>query len=60
MPHFLALDSRLGRRWHGELIGPSSALIQWAATMPLADMELSPPSLNSLFRTYYRLPPETA
>ena len=60
VPSFLALDSRIGRRWHGELTGPSSALIQWAAALPLADVELGPPSLDSLFRSYYELPRETA
>ncbi len=59
VPSFLAVDSRIGRRWHGELTGPSSALIQWAAALPLTDVELGPPSLDSLFRTYYQLPQET-
>ena len=60
VPAFLALDSRVGRRWHGELTGPPSVLIQWAAAQSLEDLEIGPPSLENLFRTYYRVPEETA
>ena len=60
VPAFLTLDSRYGRRWHGELASSPSALIQWAAAQSLEDLEMGPPSLENLFRTYYRLPEETA
>ena len=55
VPTFLTLASRIGRRWHGELTGPPSVLIQWAAAMQLEDLEIGPPSLENLFRTYYRV-----
>lgn len=60
VPGFLALDARYGRRWHGILTGPPSALLQWAAAQPLDDLEIGPPSLEHLFRSYYRVPEETA
>ena len=60
VPAFLTLDRRFGRRWHGQLTGPPSALIQWAAAQALEDVEIGPPSLESLFRTYYRVPEEAA
>ena len=60
VPTFLTLASRIGQRWHGELTGPPSALIEWAAALQLEDLEIGPPSLESLFRTYYRLPEEPA
>jgi ABC-2 type transport system ATP-binding protein len=56
VPAFLTLTSRIGRRWHGELNGPPSALIEWAAARKLDDLEIGPPSLENLFRAYYRLP----
>ncbi len=59
-PAFLALDSRRGRRWHGELTGAPSLLIQWAAEHAVEDLQMGPPSLESLFRAYYRVPEETA
>ena len=59
VPEFLALDSRVGRRWHGALTGPPSVLIQWAAAQSLEDLEIGPPSLENLFRTYYRVPEGT-
>jgi ABC-2 type transport system ATP-binding protein len=59
-PPFLMLTSRLGRRWHGELAGPPAALIDWASTLNLEDLEIGPPSLESLFRSYYCLPEEPA
>jgi ABC-2 type transport system ATP-binding protein len=58
VPEFLALDSRYGRRWHGELTGAPSVLIQWAAAQLLDDLEIGPPSLENLFRAYYREPEE--
>jgi ABC-2 type transport system ATP-binding protein len=60
VPAFLTLDGRFGRRWHGELTGPPSALIEWAATQALEDLEIGPLSLENLFRTYYRPAEETA
>jgi ABC-2 type transport system ATP-binding protein len=60
VPSFLTLDFRSGRRWHGELTGEPSELIQWAAAQALDDLEIGPPSLESLFRRYYRFSAETA
>ena len=59
-PPFLMLSSRLGRRWVGEFVGPPAALIDWASTLKLEDLEIGPPSLESLFRSYYCLPEEPA
>ena len=58
VPAFLTLTARSGRRWHGELTGPPAELLHWAAAQPVDDLEIGPPSLENLFRTYYRLPQE--
>lgn len=52
-PEFLEIQERSGTVWHGELLGTPPQLIAWAATQPLEDMSLSPPTLESLFRRYY-------
>jgi ABC-2 type transport system ATP-binding protein len=58
-PAFLKLSSRVGKRWHGELAGPTPPLIQWASQQPLEDIEIGPPNLESLFRRFYRRPEGT-
>jgi ABC-2 type transport system ATP-binding protein len=57
-PSFLEIKERTPFLWRGELIGTTQQLIAWAATMPIDELEIGPPSLDSLFRRYYE--PEEA
>lgn len=59
-PDFLNIEQRTGQTWHCELTGTTPQLVAWAAGQPLEDLEVSPPSLESLFRRYYQLEEESA
>lgn len=59
-PDFLEITYRTDLIWRGEMIGPTSKLVDWVARQPLDDMEISPPSLESLFRRYYQPREESA
>jgi ABC-2 type transport system ATP-binding protein len=52
-PDFLEITDRTSSIWRGELTGTTPQLVAWAAGQPLEDLEVSPPSLESLFRRYY-------
>jgi ABC-2 type transport system ATP-binding protein len=54
VPDFLSMASRQGMQWQATLVGTPSQLVAWAATQPLVDLSVSPPSLESLFRSYYQ------
>jgi hypothetical protein len=53
LPTFLQLQRRDGCKLVCELEGPAAALVRWAAGQPLADMTISPPDLETLFRKFY-------
>ncbi|MEZ6059560.1 MAG: ABC transporter ATP-binding protein [Planctomycetaceae bacterium] len=53
-PDFLTPDRRFRNGWQLTMQGPSRQLVTWAATQPIADMSISPPSLDALFRGFYR------
>jgi len=53
LPDFLQPCRRDGRKCHCELEGPAPPLIRWAAQQAIADISISPPDLESLFRKYY-------
>ena len=53
LPEFPAVQRRDGRRLLCELEGPATPLVRWAAQQPLADMTISPPDLETLFRKFY-------
>ncbi len=59
-PDFLEIEDRTELVWRGEITGPTSQLVAWAARQPLEDLEISPPSLESLFRRYYQPREESA
>ncbi len=59
-PDFLEIEERTGQVWRGELIGTTTQFMAWAATQPLEDLAVSPPSLESLFRRYYEREEELA
>jgi ABC-type uncharacterized transport system ATPase subunit len=52
-PACLALQTRKPNRWRGELTGDAKTLLQWAASQPIADIEIERPDLEQLFRRYY-------
>jgi ABC-2 type transport system ATP-binding protein len=53
LPSFLQVQRRDGRKLLCELDGPAAPLVRWAAGQPLADMTISPPDLETLFRKFY-------
>lgn len=54
VPDFLDVDHRHNLEWRGALVGTPTEFVCWAATQPLEDLSLSPPSLESLFHSYYQ------
>lgn len=53
-PALLTLDERSGRTWTGELAGEAGPLREWLAAQPIEDFVVSPPDLETLFRSFYR------
>jgi len=53
VPSFLTLDRREAMRWRCTLAGPVMELVRWSAMQSLADISISPPDLDRLFRTFY-------
>lgn len=56
-PDCLLIEDRTAKVWRGEVLGMTSELIAWAAQQKIDDIEISPPSLETLFHRYY-LPSE--
>lgn len=54
LPGGLRVESRDGRRWTCLFDGPAKPLVNWAATQPLADLDISPPDLDRVFHAFYR------
>ena len=52
-PPFLGLVLREGRKWTARLEGSVPDFLRWAASLPLEDLVVGPPDLDSLFRGYY-------
>jgi ABC-2 type transport system ATP-binding protein len=52
-PDFLQFQSRHGKQCEVHMQGPAAALIAWAAQQPIADVDISPPGLEAVFRRYY-------
>lgn len=42
-----------GREVHISLVGSAMPISRWAAALPIADIQIGPPSLDTLFRGYY-------
>jgi len=57
-PDFLSVVQRTGDGWLCELTGPAPRLIRWIADHPIADVTISHPDLEHLFRDFYRSPEE--
>jgi ABC-2 type transport system ATP-binding protein len=52
-PTFLKFIRQVGSQWDCELEGTTSPLIRWAAELPIDDISISPPDLDSVFRKFY-------
>jgi ABC-2 type transport system ATP-binding protein len=57
-PPFLDVGERRGTRWSAEMDGHAARLARWAAPLPIADLTVEPPDLESLFRRHYGEPDE--
>ena len=53
VPAFLALERREALRWRCTLAGPVMDLVRWCGAQPIVDVNISPPDLDRLFRTFY-------
>ena len=52
-PPFLGLELREGRKWTARLDGSIPEFLRWAASLPVENLVVGPPDLDSLFRGYY-------
>ena len=52
-PEFLTLVQRFKTRCEFNMHGTAGDLIRWAASQPLADLEIGSPNLDALFRSFY-------
>jgi ABC-2 type transport system ATP-binding protein len=52
-PGFLQITERDGDNWVGVLCGPATDLVRWAANLPIEDLSVGQPDLETLFRGYY-------
>jgi ABC-2 type transport system ATP-binding protein len=59
-PEFLDEVVQDGPLWRCDLVGSASQLVEWAAALPLEDLSVGPPSLEGLFRRYYRTREESS
>ena len=53
-PPSLRLSGREGRTWIGTHDGPPEPLIAWLHGLPVEDITITPPDLETLFRQYYQ------
>lgn len=53
-PAFLRLNQRDGRAWVGVHEGALDPLLAWLHGLPIEDLSIAPPDLETLFRQYYR------
>ncbi len=58
-PTILELRDRSGPVWQCDLVGNTPDLVRWAAKQPIDDLSIGPPSLENLFRQFYRTQQET-
>jgi len=52
-PGFVRLRTRRDNICDLQIDGPAAKLIAWAANQPIADISVSPPNLEAVFREYY-------
>ena len=52
-PDFVSLQRRDNSVCLLHMDGAAAQLVSWAATQPIIDIDISPPSLEAVFRSYY-------
>ena len=52
-PPFLRIERRDGATWRGSLEGPVESFIAWLSGRPVADLTITRPDLEAVFRRYY-------
>lgn len=53
IPSGLELRRREGREWRLRLRGPAAPVLRWLAGLPVEDLEIAPPTLETLFAGHY-------
>lgn len=53
-PNFVRLQKCHRNQCELHMDGPAAQVIAWAAQQPITDIDISPPSLEAVFRSYYR------
>jgi ABC-2 type transport system ATP-binding protein len=53
VPPFLALEVRDGARWRCSLEGDAMDVVRWSQGRAIADLAITPPDLETLFRRFY-------
>lgn len=53
-PAFLQVTERDADDWSGVLSGPATELVRWAAGLPIEDLSIGRPDLETLFHGYYQ------
>lgn len=56
LPAGLRIESQKARQWTCLFDGPAKSLVDWAATQPIADIDISPPDLDRVFHAFYQAP----
>lgn len=54
LPAFAENEHREGRGIEFDLTGTAAEMTRWAATLPMTDIAIGQPNLETLFRQYYR------
>ena len=59
LPDFVVESQLFGNQLSFHLLGSAADFTRWAATLPIADVSIGQPNLETLFRQYYKteLPP---
>ena len=53
LPSFLEVRKRYAREWRCVLDGPATELIRWASRLPLDDLSVGQPDLETVFQAFY-------
>ncbi|MEP3478702.1 MAG: ABC transporter ATP-binding protein [Fuerstiella sp.] len=59
IPQHVDVISKSQSKLKLSVTGNSVNVVQWASTLPLRDLSISPPRLEDLFRQYYQIAPTT-
>ncbi len=53
VPAMLSLEARDGATWRCSLRGDAMEVVRWSQGRPIADIAITPPDLDTLFRRFY-------